>query len=348
MSGDNSGEKTEKPSEKRLRDAHRKGEVAKSVELAGSLSFLAAIVCVMSLLQLSARRLAEFSLAVDRFFETLTKPALAAMVLESLNLLISLSLLPVLIAAFVFTASLWLQVGAVFSLDPSKPKLENLNPAKGLKKLFSMKSLVNFTLMLIKSGIVAAAVVLVCRQILPDAIRVINSDLNAALAVARTAVLHLILWCGAAFVLLGAADYGYQRWQFLKDKRMSMQDLKREHKEDEGDPHMKAERKRLAGEGGSSEPMQYMHLASLIVKDHNDRLLVFIYRPKQFKFPLFLLRSPGAGTSAEALAAAAKNRVKVVVDSQLLERLFPMFATGAMVSESHAADVLHHLGVTTG
>ena len=348
MSGDSSGDKTEQPSEKRLRDAHRKGEVAKSVELAGSLSFLATMVCVLSLLEHSARKLADLSLAVDRFFETLTKPALIAMVLESLNLLATLSLLPALVAAVIFTASLWMQVGAVFSLDPLKPKLENLNPAKGLKNLFSMKSLVTFMLMLIKSAIVAGAVVLVCRQILPDAIRVIHGDISAALAVARTAVLHLVLWCGAAFVFLGAADLGYQRWQFIKDKRMSMQEVKREHKEDEGDPQLKAERKRLSGEGSSSEPMQYMHLASLIVKNDNDRLLVFIYRPKQFAQPLYLLRSPGAAVSAEALAAAAKHRVKVVIDGQLLERLFPTFATGAMIPEAHTADILRHLGVKTG
>ena len=348
MSGDSSGDKTEQPSEKRLRDARRKGEVAKSVELAGSLSFLATMVCVLSLLEYSARKLADLSLAVDRFFETLTKPALIAMVLESLNLLATLSLLPALVAAVIFTASLWMQVGAVFSLDPLKPKFENLNPAQGLKKLFSMKSLVTFMLMLIKSAIVAGAVVLVCRQILPDAIRVIHGDISAALAVARTAVLHLVLWCGAAFVFLGAADLGYQRWQFIKDKRMSMQEVKREHKEDEGDPQLKAERKRLSGEGSSSEPMQYMHLASLIVKNENDRLLVFIYRPKQFKQPLYLLRSPGAAVSTEALAAAAKHRVKVVIDGQLLERLFPTFATGAMIPEAHTADILRHLGVKTG
>jgi type III secretion protein U len=348
MSGDSSGEKTEKASEKRLRDAHRKGEVAKSTELSGALSFLAAMVCVLSLLPLSARKLADLSLAVDRSFETLTKQNLAAMVLEALNLLASLSLLPVLVAAAIYTASLWLQVGAVFSLDPLKPKLDNLNPAKGMKKLFSMKSLVTFVLMLLKSAIVAGAVVLVCRQILPDAIRVIHADLGAALVVARTAVLHLVLWCGSAFVLLGAADYGYQKWQFLKDKRMSMQELKREHREDEGDPHLKAERKRVASEGGSAEQMQYMHLASLIVKDDQGRLLVLIYRPKQFKLPLYLLRSASAGTSAEVMAAAQKHGVKLVHDHALLGRLFPMCTTGAMVVEAHAPDVLRHLGVRAG
>jgi type III secretion protein U len=342
------GEKTEQASPKRLRDAHEKGQVAKSAELAGALSFLATILCVMSMLGFSAHKVAGLSLAVDRSFEMLDKTTLAAMTLESLYLMGTLSLLPVAVAAFVYTASLWLQVGAVFSLDPVKPKLEKLNPAKGLKQLFSLKSLVNFLLMLLKTAVVGTAVVLVCRQILPDAIRVIHADVGAALAVARMALLHLLMWCGGAFVLLGAADYGYQRWQFLKDNRMSIQDLRRESKEDEGDPHLKAERKRVANESGAMEPMRYMHLASLVVKDHDERLVVFIYRPKQFKAPLYLLRAAGGAASADVMAAARKNGVRVVTDAALTGQMFPTCTTGAMVADGHAEALLAYLGAKAG
>jgi type III secretion protein U len=346
MSSDSSGEKTEQPTPKRLQDALKKGEVAKSNELAASLSFLACIASVMALLNYSTRKVADLHLATERAFEMLNNSTLAALCLESLYLLGLLSLLPALVAAVVYTGALWMQVGTVFSLDPVKPKLENLNPAKGLKKLFSLKSLVNFVLMLLKLAVVCLAVALVARQILPDAIRVIHADVGGALAVARTALLHLLLWCGAAFVALGAADFGYQKWQFIKDKRMSMQEVKREHKESEGDPHLKAERKRMAGESGPQEQMQYMHLASLIVRDINGRLVVFIYRPKQFKQPLFLLRSAGGAASEEVLAAAKKFQVKVVMDDELTQHLFPIGTTGAMLTPEQGAPVLRHLGVT--
>jgi type III secretion protein U len=347
MSGDSSGEKTEKPSPKRLQDALKKGEVAKSNELAGSLSFLACIATVMALLTYSTRKIADLHLATERAFEMLNTRTLAALCIETIYLLGSLSFLPALVAAVVYTGALWMQVGTVFSIDPVKPKLDNLNPAKGLKKLFSMKSLVNFLIMLIKLAIVCLAVALVARQILPDAIRVIHADVGGALTVARTALLHLLLWCGGAFVLLGAADFGYQKWQFLKDKRMSMQELKREHKESEGDPHIKAERKRMAGETGPQEQMQYLHLASLIVKDSNERLVVFIYRPKQFKQPLFLLRAAGGAASEEVQAAAKKFQVKVVIDDELTMRLFPIGTTGAMLTPDQGAPILRHLGVRT-
>ena len=342
---DSSGEKTEKPTPKKLREALKKGEVAKSTELSGSLSMLAALLCVLSLVGYSARKLADLSLAVDRAFESLIPSTVLNLALESLKLLINLSLLPLVVAAGVYTFSLWMQTGTVFSLDPIKPKIENLNPAEGLKKLFSMKSVVNFILMLIKTCIVGFAVFMVCRQVLPDAIRVIHADIGAALIVVRTALMHLLLWCGGAFVFLGAVDFGYQKWQFLKDKRMSMSEVRREHKEEEGDQHIKAERKRAANEEVEQDTLEFIHLASLIVRDNDGRLVVIIHRPKQFDLPLFLLRASGHEACKTVLAAAKKHRPKMVTDPHLLGQLFPVAVTGAPLSTELSKPALAHLGV---
>jgi type III secretion protein U len=344
MSQDSSGEKTEPPSEKKLRQARDRGEVAKSAELSGSLSFLAGVLCVMLLVGFSTKRIAALQLAVDRSFEQLTRVTMQALAMESLYLLLFLSLPPVLLAAAIYTGSLWMQTGAVFSLESVKPKMQNLNPVEGMKKVFSMKSVVNFSLMAIKTIIVGFAVWLVAWQIMPDAIRVIHADMNAALLVARTALIHLLLWCGAAFVFLGVVDLGYQRWQFLKDKRMSMSDVKREHKEDEGDPQLKSERKRVSNEGDPSENLKYMPHANLVLTDRNGRLVVLIYRPDQYERPLYVLRGSGK-LYEEALAAAVKHRIKTVTDNDLTARLFPMVSTGSMMSTEHLAPVLAHLGV---
>lgn len=343
---DSSGEKTEQPTPKRLLDARKKGEVPKSAELAGALSFLASICTVLALLEYSARQLAGLQLAVDRAFEQLNKATLEAMVLEALRLLATLSLLPVVVAAFVYTAVLALQTGGVFSFDPIKPKFDNLSPAKGFKKMFSLKSVVNLALMLLKVLVVGAALWLVWRQILPDAIRVIHAGLGGALVVARTGLLHVVLWCGGAFLALAVIDYAYQRWQFTKDKRMTLHEVRREHKETEGDPLLKSERKRLAADNSNPlENLRYMHLASLIIKDMDERLVVFIYRPQQFKLPLFLMRSAGGGSSVEVLAAAGKYRVKTVIDAELVARLFPLGSPGTPLARELAAPVFRHMGV---
>jgi flagellar biosynthesis protein FlhB len=344
MADESSGSKTEKATPRRLQDSRRKGQVSKSEELASSLSFLAGIACVMVMLGFSSRELAHYFLAVERSFESLSTSTMHALVLESLFLLAKLSVLPLVAAALVHTAVLWMQVGPVFSFDPVQPKMERLNPAQGLKRLFSMRSVVTCGLMTIKSAVVAGAITIVCLKVLPDAIRVIHADLGAALEVADTALQHLLLWCGGAFVALGFADLAYQRWQFLKDQRMTIQEVRRELRDDEGDPLVKAARMGLSREGTATDHLGFMHIASLVIRDRDNKLMVYVYRPKQFTNPLFLLRSPGGALSQQVLALANTGGVKVVLDDGLVKTHFPVGSIGYQLAAHHAAPLLRHLG----
>jgi type III secretion protein U len=233
-------------------------------------------------------------------------------------------------------------VGTVFSLEPSSPKLENLNPVSGLKKLFSKKSLVTFLMMCAKTAVVGVAVALLARQLLPDAIRIIHGDMAAALEIARQAVVHFVLWCGAAFLALAAADFGYQRWQFSKDQMMSKTDVKRESKEDDGDPHLKSERKRVASEESAEEMLQHMRVASLVLRDYAGRVVVVIHRPAIYPLPVFLLRASGPLTT-EVLAQARQHRLKVADDAELVARVYGMAAPGAPVPGDLVDTVLAHL-----
>ena len=342
MSGDSSEEKTEKPSSKKLLDAHKKGQVGKSTELSTGLSLLATLLVVMSMTPWFVQHLADYFLAVERSFTSLDRSAVKALALEGVKLVGIASLLPLLVAALVFTLSMWLQTGTIFSLDPMTPKLERMNPVDGLKKLASMKSLVQFGLMLLKSAIVGGAVTLVCLRLMPDAIRVIHAGMGAALEVARVALTQLLTWCGALFVILGAADLGYQRWQFLKEMRMSMTELKRENKEQQGDGHMKAERKRAGREPSREEQLKYMSMASLVLKHSDGRLVVLIYREDVHERPLYLLRAT-ADSAATVYAEAARYRVKQVVDDALLTALYQGVQMGVPIQLGYVAGVMAHL-----
>jgi type III secretion protein U len=345
MADDSSGTKTEQPTARRLKEARRKGQVSKSEELASSLSFLAGVTCVMAVLGYSSRKLAALFVAVERSFESLSIAAMNALMLESLHLLAQLSLLPLLVAALVHTAAVWMQAGPVFSVEPLVPKWERLNIATGLKQLFSMKSTVMCGLMLLKSAIVAGAITIVCLKVLPDAIRVVYADLGAALEIANTALMHLLLWCGGAFVALGFADLAYQRWQFRKDQRMTLQEVRRELREDEGDPHLKGARTNTAREGSSQDHLGYMHLASLVVRNRDNKLLVYVYRPKQFATPLFLLRSPGGALSDQVLMLASMVKAaKVITDDALVESHFSIGSVGMPLPPHQSGPVLRHLG----
>jgi flagellar biosynthesis protein FlhB len=181
---ESAAEKTEEATPRKLEKSRKQGQIAKSEDLAGALSVLVGMLATMALVPWFAREFAGLFLAVERSFERLDHATMKALWLEGLQLAVLVSLAPLLIATAVHKFSLWLQTGTVLSWDPVMPKMERINPAAGFKRIFSMRTVVTLVQMLLKTAIVGAAVVLVCLRILPDAIRVILADANAALAVA--------------------------------------------------------------------------------------------------------------------------------------------------------------------
>lgn len=322
MANSSSEAKTEAPTPKRLREARKRGQVAKSAELSGALSLLGTLLCVVSMAPWAAQRIANFGLAVDRSFESLNVSTVQTMVMQAMLLVAQLSLIPLAVAAVVFLMSQWLQTGMVFSLELVKPLLERINPVQGAKQLFSAKSLVRFVLMLVKAGIIGGAALLVCLHLLGDSIRVIYADAGAALAVANAGLMDLLLWCGGLFVLLGALDLAYQRWQFLRDMRMSSSEVRREHRDEQGDGKLKSLRKQFAQEADPREQLDFIHMASLAVCDSEGRVVVLVYRPKQYPLPLCLVRG-AADFGAEILAAVQQRRILTVTDTKLLASLYP-------------------------
>ena len=342
MANDSGESKTEAPSPKRLRDARKRGNVAKSTELSTAFSVLGTLLCVVSMAPWCAKRIAEFSLAVDRSFEAMSLATVQTMVMEALWLMTQLSLIPLGVAALVYSLSLWLQTGTVFSLELIKPKLERLNPVDGALRLFSIRSLVRFALMLVKAGVIAMAAVLVCVHVLGDAIRVIYSDAGAALTVANAALMNLLLWCGGLFALLGLLDLVYQRWQYLHDLRMSTSEVRREQRDDHGDGKLKSKRKSFAQEPLPRDQLQFIHMASLIVCDSTGRVIVLVYRPKHYPLPICMMRG-SAEFGEEILMLAKQHNVLSVTDSSLLASLYPAAQTGLPLPAKHLDAVLAYL-----
>jgi flagellar biosynthesis protein FlhB len=336
---DSGEEKTEEPSDKKLRDARDKGQVAKSKDLSESLEMMVTLVLVMSMVPWFGIKVSNLFLAVERLMQAPELFKLEALLVETMYLVLVASVPIVAVASVVGLFATWLQIGTILSLDPVMPKLERMNPASGLKNLFSMKSLVQFAQMLLKTGIVGVAVYLVCQRLLPDAIRVIHADIGAALEVVRVSLVQLLLWCGALFLVMGCADYGFQRWNFIKEQRMSMTEVKREHKEQEGDGHMKSERKRVGQEPDREEALKYMNM---VVRHSDGRLVVLIYKPAAHERPLYLLRAKGDFADV-ALAHAKKENVPSVYDDGLMEALYQGVQIAAPIQSKHTPQVMDHL-----
>lgn len=343
---DSSEEKTEKPTAHRLKEARKKGQVAKSNELTSAISLLVGVATVSAMATWMAVSIADLHLAVDRSIPGIHVANMMALLIETFLLVVMLSAAPLAITALVGTLVTGIQSGPVFSVEQVKPKFERMNPGENFKRLFSVRTIVQFGLMIIKLLIVGAAVLVIFKIVLPDAIVLIHAELGGALALSRRALMLLALWCGALFIVLGLADYSYQRYQWLKDLKMSLQELKREHKEQEGDPLIKSIRKSLADEPSPTELLEFVPRCSLVIAEAGDRAVALFYRKGVVAGPMVVVR--GAGAVGRSIVETARGaQVAVRFDPVLTERLYASAVPGSVVNEAIAQEVLRLLSGST-
>ncbi|MCA9323103.1 MAG: EscU/YscU/HrcU family type III secretion system export apparatus switch protein [Planctomycetes bacterium] len=240
-------ERTEEATPQKRRKARERGQVAQSRDLTGTIT-LAAFVGALAL-----RRDAWSTTVLEAFrhaFKLATAEGLdvarAGQTLKVIALPMLREFLPLTaIAALVGALASFVQTGALLSFEPITPKLEKLNPLEGLKRMFwSLKSWVEVARSLLKILVIGAVMYATFRSnaqiLLGLHEQTVSRSVDIVAALAIDCVKHAIL----AFFLLGVIDLLYQRWQHGRDLRMTRQETKREHHDNEGQPEQKAARKR--------------------------------------------------------------------------------------------------------
>ncbi len=258
-------DKTEEATPKKLRDARKRGEVPRSRELATAAVLLAAAAALHASGDGIVAALRQtFSLSLRAIRGELVASPTA--VLEACAALGARAIAPVVLAimAAAFLAS-FLQVGALVSFEPISPKLSKLDPIKGVRNLFSQKQLLELLKSLAKIGIVGWVGYAVIRDGLRGIVGLSARDPSSAIAAAGALGGSLILHVGAAMAAVAVLDVLYQRWRFRQDQKMSKDEVKREHKESEGDPHSRQERDRLHREILSQATLEQVRKADVLV-----------------------------------------------------------------------------------
>ncbi|MES2831681.1 MAG: EscU/YscU/HrcU family type III secretion system export apparatus switch protein [Pseudomonadota bacterium] len=335
-------EKTEDATDQKLEKANEEGNFPKSTE------FCSAIVFALVLLTLIG--------GGSLLFDQLRVLIRVGLEFNAQNL--SMDELWVKMGV-IYTAALWLivpitlvsavagiigmvaQVGFQVSFKPVEPKLENISPVKGIKKIFSMKSVLELGQMLIRAIIIGA----VAYWLIRGAISLFAGVAYQSLPVIGSTAWHLIsrllefsLLC---FFIMSGCDYAIQRWQFMKDQRMSKDEVKREYKESEGDPLIKSERVRLGREnaqGGGGGGGGGLEHAKVILTNPTHYAVAVAYEPGQYDVPIVVAR--GADDDAKDIRERAailgipifsnpplaRALYKVDVDGQVPKEFFEVLA----------------------
>lgn len=340
------GEKTEQPTPRKLRKAREKGQVWKSTEVTQTAEFAVLMMLGWLLVQLYLPRLRElfdaWPVLIGRMSHSAvdasaTQVAWAAFEHAGRVLLLAMApaiLVPIAIGVFV-TA---LQVRGVFSMDPLLPKAERMNPGANLKRLFSSRNLVDLTKTLVKVTIIGVAVYVSLRSAAPDwAMAVTGASPSDVARLLGRSMLALALACLGLYVFMAAVDYAHQFYEYMKQQRMTKDEVRREYKEIEGDPYIKAFRTAM-GRAMASEGPGQLAGARVVVTNPTHLSVAIAYDSGSGGLPSVVAK--GAGPVAMAIRHEARRRGIPLVENRLLaRRLYAQVNVGSFITADTFADV---------
>ena len=318
------GDKTEKATPKKLDDARKEGRVARSSDLINGFMLL----LMFFVLKLFGGIMAN--LFLNSFVKYYNKASDISMevfdVKQAVNLSneividIVIASLPVLIGSFVVAfAGNVVQVGWKVTAKPLKPKLERLNPVGGLKRMFSQEKVVE----LIKSILKVLAIALVAYNEVKDRWKFILNLYDFEFMQAIVNIFDIVLGIGIKisiiFVIIGLADFGYQKWKHLHDLRMSKQEVKDEMKQSEGDPQVKGRIRQKMREGARRRMMQELPKADVVITNPTHFAVAIKYDKETAEAPYVLAK--GADYVAANIKETAKQYDIEIVENKPLARM---------------------------
>ena len=334
-----SDEKTEQPTEHKLKKAREEGQMAKSQDIAIAASTLAVVGALMATapdIGARMRRIVElaFDFSPASLADDVLYKRMSAMAIEALWAIVPL----VLAGAFGAAIGMAAHVGIQISPKAVSPKFDSLNPAQGIKKVFSLKSVLTFGQMLLKGTVIGVVLWQAILKLLPLISGAVYQSPDSIATIAWKALVQLVLFALAVFIVLAPLDFALQKHMFIKGQKMSKDEIKREFKGQEGDPEIKGQRKQLAHELAQEAPRKAVGRADAVVVNPTHYAVAIRYRADEAGVPVVLAK----GIDAEALRLRgyaeelgvpvfahpplARSLYKVPVDNAVPEELFESVA----------------------
>lgn len=321
------GEKTEPATEKKLSDARKEGQVAKSREIANGLGLLALFLVLRFWIGIMAE---QFLNVFSSVYNTISDTVVfrngfmpqndMALTFRQLLLNIILIMGPVaIVGVLVAFLSDVAQVGWKPTAKPMQPKLSKLNPINGFKKIISVNSLVE----LIKSIAKIGLIVYICYSYLKDKWGILfifyDLPLISALQLISETVTDLGIRVAAVYLIISAADYIYQRVKFARDMRMTKQEIKDEYKQAEGDPQIKGRIRQRMREASQRRMMQDLPRADVVITNPTHLAVAIVYDPELSDAPIVLAK--GEDFLAKRIREVAREHSIEIVENKPLARM---------------------------
>jgi type III secretion protein U len=314
--------KTEPPTQKRLRDLRRRGEVAKSPDVGATAGILAGLATLLVAGDYLIDRLNRvLQQAANADFLAFNDTRLLAQWTAEMFLEVLWTTLPIVLVSIVVGAlAAFLQVGPVFSMEQLKPRLSRVNPVSGAKRVFSTRTVVELLKLILKATVLAGVVWMAAWHTLPSLLQSHWLPIGGILPLALR-LLRILIWSAAAcFIAIAAFDLWYQKWEFLRRNRMSIEEVRRELRETEGDPHIRSRRRQLHREANEAGMLAQVRKANVVVVNPTHIAVALLYEMGETDLPIVVAK--GEGELARAIRKAAEEAgVPIVHDVNLARQL---------------------------
>jgi flagellar biosynthetic protein FlhB len=327
-----SSERTERATPKRRREARKRGDVPRSTELTAAIALLTAIVFMRWYAPYVVRQISN--MMTDNFSQ-IYQPDFSVLTIRTFlwagGMTFGRVALPLagLVCAVAIVSAV-LQGGFVISMSRVKPDFKHINPASGFKRIISKHGAFDTGKALFKLAAIGAVTYPVLRQHVVGFATLTGSDPHAVGAALGSALSSLGLRASAAYLVLAACDYAYQRYDYEQRLKMTLQEVKEEHRQSEGNPEIKSRIRRIQRQMARGRMMSAVPTATVVVTNPTHLAVAIRYDLRVMPAPIVVAK--GSGEVAEKIKALAREHAIPVMENKPLARaLYQVADVGAEI-----------------
>lgn len=328
------GKKTEQPTPKRLRDARKKGQVAKSREIVSTLLLFFVFLFFWFSWPYQVARFKEMILLPTHFyqvpFDEALKDLIELLFMEAIYLVLPLI---GLIIAVGLLANL-LQFGLLFAVEPIVPKIEKINPLSGIKRIFSARTAIEAAKSVFKIALISVLLFFVIQHNLSVFVNLPYRDIDCLADVMSALTGQIVMYLMPGFLIIAVTDYFLQRIQYTKDHKMTKEEVKKEYKDTEGDPMIKGQRKELHQQFVMENTLQTVQDASILLTGPKVAVALW-YKKEKTVMPIILVIGR-QHLAKQMIAIAQTQQVPILEDSSLSQGLAEQGVAGQYIPTEFA------------
>lgn len=332
MADDDKDQKTETATARKRNEAFERGQFARSPDVQVAFTLIAALVVMLFSVPDAARALRDFAAySFQNIGRTTLNNELMLVRLEAAMRRCLEIMAPLLIACFVAAViGGGLQTRFRLTTKVIEPKLDRLNFVGGIQNLFNVQSLMTLPFDLLKMGGIGLALWLAIKRVMQDPLFHVPMEAAYLANFLNKSTLLFLSWICGAMVIIAIASYTYQHRKTEKDLRMTKQEVKDEHKQQEGDPMIKGQRRRLARRLLQKQMLQSVPTADVVVTNPTHYAVALKYERGKDAAPVIIAK--GEGRFARRIKEiAAEHGVPMIENKPVARMLFKIGEVGEPV-----------------